>query len=228
MREAWTTGGALLVEGALIMSLPMPGRDYMVAAILVVACVVFAFGWRGRGSVAGRRLIPTAALVLLGVVALAWTIAVPIVAAAEPEMTGEAARRVFAFATTGTAIEFALALLASIGIVRARVVPDPWRWVPVGVLAAMAALSLAGFVVLGIGATAPSPVIFALSALDGIVAVLAVLALGVAALVLASRLPTPGVAETPARAIERSPHPLDREDGERAEHGDDRRGDEER
>jgi len=188
--RAWVYGGALLIGCALIQvadsgAAAAGGADarlglrWIGAALFAAATVLFAFGWRGRGSVTARRPMGTGALTVLAL----WPALELALAAALPA-TADALDMLTTVFYVQLAAWVAAAVIAVAAIWRAGVVPTPWHRAPAAALAVVAATwilpQLVG-VALGERAMEWIGVLFALSA---IVAVAAPLVVGVIALVL--------------------------------------------
>lgn len=112
------------------------------AILLLAACLLLAFGLRVDESAVGRRPFGVTALVLVGVAELGHRIwwLTPAGYGAGP---GAGIQQAFLVLLIGV-----FALLAAIAIGTARVVPRPWRWVPLCVLlGALVVQLLFGFVV---------------------------------------------------------------------------------
>lgn len=143
---AWVIAGALLAGSAL---LPLMAGSFtgtwlgqvisVVAQIaFALAMAVFAFGWQGRGSVVARSVLGIVALVAIGVLPSGLSIVEAIIV---PSLTSTGAYAVWSFVLA--AIPAVAALAAGVEIYRARVVPMPWRVLPLVGLAVVALPHLA-------------------------------------------------------------------------------------
>lgn len=131
---AWIAGGALLIASAVLPSALQAAAPRLATIGVVLwaaALLVFAFGWRGWGSVTARRPLGTSALVLLA----AWALFVAFVPTewlpSAPDAGG------LAFGSVDIAVRVGAAIIAVVQIARAGVVPERWRWAPAWMLAAV-------------------------------------------------------------------------------------------
>lgn len=193
-RRTWMLGGVLLIVVALLwFGIPL-GKEVLTgwaAFILqVVAFAVFAIGLGRQGSVTARRPVGTIALVALGVWALVGPVSRVLMTPptdAEPDALGQYATTVQVVTTTIDVAGLALGVIAAVQIVRARVVPSPWRWLPPAALVVVVAAR-----VLHLLAIQPSGLPLSLDAafflrrLDVVATPLTLLLLGIAAVALAT------------------------------------------
>ncbi|OJU42456.1 MAG: hypothetical protein BGN97_08870 [Microbacterium sp. 69-10] len=195
-RRTWTLGGALIALSALLeLGLPglqglFTGMPFPLTRVLFWAgAVVLAIGMGRAGSVTASRPLGTGVIIALAV----WQVlVVPVVAplttlfaAGEPADAGYSTAVMIGYALNAVAL--ILAILAAVQIARAGVVPPPWRWAPMWVLAAAVAAALLPGLAFAIGMPVDQT---SLSALFGFFALLragAIGALGVLAMVLAAR-----------------------------------------
>ncbi|WP_193597231.1 hypothetical protein [Microbacterium sp. YJN-G] len=192
-RTTWLVGGILLVVAAVlwfgIPLGPQPLSGWVALTVQAAAFVVFAVGLGCGGSVTARRPLGTAALVALGL----WVIAGPAVRllmTALPVGTGPDAAERFAMthlivSITIDVIGLALALIASVQILRAGVVASPWRWMPLAALAVI----VAGRVLLFISTPLPLDAALAARSLAELAIPVVLLLLGAAAIVLSVLTP---------------------------------------
>lgn len=135
-QRTWVTAGVLLVLSALVsvaargpLAVMHPAGDWLFAA----GAVLFAAGLGREGSVTGRRVVGTAATILLAVAPLTQAFWAGFVPADESNPnTVEDISALVSMVYYG--IVFALAVVSVVQIARARVVPSPWRWAPAWVL----------------------------------------------------------------------------------------------
>lgn len=197
---AWVWGGGLLALSAALPALsgsfaggfgPWPVLGWASRLAFAAAMVVFAFGIRRVGSVVARRPLGIVALLIVGVLLPLVEVISSMVFVWDPaDRTGTpwwigAAQAVN---LGGLALWGAAALVASVQIVRARVVPDPWRWAPVWGLAVIAVV-FAATQILMVGAGQPdfqTPAIILAMAWSAVM-LLVPLALGVLAMMLGAR-----------------------------------------
>ncbi len=143
-QPAWIAGGILLVASGIFAFVARPSGTpgYVVSitgvALFSAALLVFAFGARGSGSMAGGR-VGTAALVVLAV----WRLASAVFWGALAVESGSALIQAQGLLITlnyiDLLVQFAAALVVVIRIGRARVVPRPWNWAPAWALAVVVA-----------------------------------------------------------------------------------------
>ena len=131
-RRTWVAAGVLLVLSALVAVVArgplmgiLPAGDWLFAA----GAIIFAVGLGRSGSVTARRVLGTAATILLAVAPLTQGLWARFVPADEPNPnTIEDISATVAMVYYG--IVFACAIVSVVQIARARVVPSPWRWAP--------------------------------------------------------------------------------------------------
>lgn len=192
-QKTWTLGGIALilcgVIGVIQISFPAdPGLvwlDPLNALLYAVALLLFAFGLTRSASLVERKPLGTTALVVLGL----W----PLVSFGIQQwlfqtQAGNDGWMMFGY--IAIALPTAAAIIATMQIARAGVVPGRWRWVPVGAFA-LYALAWTVPQILNFSAG-----MFATQGMIGVVTVLALLAfiagtvgLGVCALIVAARHP---------------------------------------
>ena len=189
-RRAWLLGGSLLVAHAVLVLidgrspiLAFPYAGFILDAVWAAALVVFAFGIRGAGSVVARRP--------LGVVSLLVAAAAPAASAllwwSIPFSAWDASAATIV-ATGVTVLSLASLIIATVVIGRAGAVPHRVRWVPLIVLAVAAgAQVLAQVVVVASSGSLVQPDLVALVFGTAAVGTLAVLLLGILAIVFAPR-----------------------------------------
>lgn len=184
--RAWVIGGALFLASVVIGvgTLPMvaviAGGSILATLLFSAALVVFAIGSHGRGSVTARRPLGTIALCVLAV----WSPAVSIIEGAALGDTPYGSLRTIGY--VDNAVQFTLALIAVVQIVRAGVVPRPWAWLPAVVLGLLTVLWLVEQ--LPVAQTDPA-LATVLTTAEGLVRVGAPVVFGVVAIVLANKLP---------------------------------------
>jgi hypothetical protein len=106
-----------------------PGKDWLFA----VAGIVLVIGIGRGGSITARRVVGTISTILLVIAPLTqwyWFTLLP-------QNTGDPNAEEDAWVLVATAyfgILIVLALIAVIAIIRAGVVPSPWRWAPLWVM----------------------------------------------------------------------------------------------
>ncbi|MFJ2552614.1 hypothetical protein [Microbacterium sp. NPDC087591] len=135
-RLTWVAGGVLLLLSVAVglgargpLAALSPGRDWLFAA----AGVLLAIGIGHAGSITGRRFVGTVStilLVLAPVTQLYWFALVPD-SAGDPN-AAEDAWVLVAAAYFGVLV--VLAVISVSAIVRAGVIPSPWRWAPLWVM----------------------------------------------------------------------------------------------
>lgn len=198
---AWVWGGALLIASALLPLVTTASvNDLGTRAVFrwigilafTAALLLFALGWRGRGSVVARRPVGLAALIM-------WAIIGPlgaVVGAMLPPYDDGAAGFYSALYNVEMLVWLGAGIVATVAIARAGVVPAPWNRVPiwaflvvvgVGVLSQVVAVALAGRP----GDQDALGLLFGLTAL---LSLLAPMLLGILAIVLGLRIdPRPTV-----------------------------------
>jgi hypothetical protein len=197
-RRTWMLGGGLLVLSALLglgmseLQGLITGLPFDITQVLFWAgAVVLAIGLGRSGSVTARRKLGTGVIVVLAVwqtvlSSLVWAMT----GAGDASTTGDFSR-VAVISTASEVVALGLAIIAVMQIGRAGVVPKPWNWAPLWVLAVWVAAQLLP-TLLAVGGSSADPT--ALNALFGFFSLLkgvAIAFLGVLAIVLALR-PAPG------------------------------------
>ncbi|MDF2991550.1 MAG: hypothetical protein K0S37_2064 [Microbacterium sp.] len=189
---AWTLGGSLLIGATVLPPIYQPPSYWMVgtsvvwSVMLAASLLVFAFGIRGHGSVTARRPLGTIALTALAALTVLMAVLelTPVLSGAHPS------KDFIAIATTVTQVDlflrFGLALVATVQIARAGIVPAPWNWAPLVCLCAVGAAWLGETVIWASAATAPTGAVWTLP-LAGMTSSLAAIFLGVLAIALANR-----------------------------------------
>ena len=162
------------------------GADFARNALYAAALLVFAVGIRGGGSITARRPLGTVTLVVLAALILFMPIAEGIIFSGE-----HPSNSLLAFGYTNSFAQFALALIAATQIARAGVVPRPWNWLPLWILAAVSVLWFVQQIAAGNLAPETIPLILTTARLDGLVRNGASAFLGVLAIVLATRPDSP-------------------------------------
>ncbi|MCK8610689.1 hypothetical protein [Agromyces sp. C10] len=202
-RLAWTIGGALLIASTFVAAFlgpvlwSVPGGEFLGPVLVAVALLLFAFGFRGAGSVTAGRPLGTVALVLLAL----WSFADRAVWWLLPLDESTPERFGFLFAAIPL-LRAVLAAVACVQIARAGVVPAPWNWAPCWALVAVILPSLAqALVVAAAPQSADQAILTLLVSLDGLARAAAAVFLGVLAIVLANRLDRTRTVDiiTPAR-----------------------------
>lgn len=135
-RLTWVAGGVLLLLSAAVglgargpLAALSPGKDWLFAA----AGVLLVIGIGRGGSITGRRFMGTVSTILLvlsPVTQSYWFSVVPD-SAGDPN-AAEDAWVLVATAYFGTLV--VLAMISVSAIVRAGVIPSPWRWAPLWVM----------------------------------------------------------------------------------------------
>ncbi|BDZ54235.1 hypothetical protein [Agromyces marinus] len=188
-RRAWVLGGGLLLASTVVGSVAapalwgVPGSGFAGPALFSIALLVFAFGFRGAGSVTARRPLGTAALSLLAV----WTFADGILLDLLPLESMSAAEQMLV-SISDTVLTAALAAIACVRIGRAHVLPPPWNWAPCWALGAVIVPAVLQYLVFAFDAGSPDlRVATVLVGLDSLVRTIAAVFLGVVAIVLSTR-----------------------------------------
>jgi len=183
--RVWIVGGSLLLAAVVIgAGVATVWTDAGVVRELLVAAalLLFAFGFRGAGSITACRPVPTIALTVLAISLLVSPLLNAIL------FSLGAALDVIAAATQITlVVQFACALIAVMAIGRLAVVPSPFNWAPA---LALAGITLSGVAqaVAAIAITQNAQEVFVvLIGVDVIIRVGTLVALGVIAIVLGDR-----------------------------------------
>ncbi|QTV79015.1 hypothetical protein [Microbacterium sp. NIBRBAC000506063] len=187
-KRTWLVGGILLlivVLLGLVREMVGPYLPWWVdRGLLAAAFVVFAIGLGRGGSVTGRRMLGTAALVILAV----WQLLSPLLWRVLTPSEYESALGVLrVLGTAEQALVFALALIAVVQIGRTAVIPGPWNWAPAWALAAVVAVQLVSALIAATRGLLDHMLVIVFVGVGGVVAVAAQAFLGVLAIVLALR-----------------------------------------
>lgn len=155
-RLTWVAGGVLLVLSVVVglaargpLAGLSPGKDWLFAA----AGVVLAIGIGRGASITARRVVGTIATILLVIAPLTQWYWFSLL----PDNTGDPNAEEDAWVLVAAAyfgILIVLAIVSAIAIIRAGVVPSPWRWAPLWVMLgtpATYALGLAFFAAAPLG-----------------------------------------------------------------------------
>lgn len=205
-RVTWMLGGVLLILASLasfgVPLGPQPFAGWAGLVLQAAAFAVFALGLARPGSVTARRPVGTAALCALGL----WIVAGPVTRLLLPALPTDAGPdaieqyvlmlQVVAIATD--VVGLVLAVIAVVQIVRAHVVPSPWRWLPVAALVAVVVarmLQLLMLQQLALPLPLPLSVVAVVQSLGRMASPVVLLILGLAAVVLA------GLSLRQARAV---------------------------
>lgn len=111
-----------------------PALFFVQSVLLAASLLVFAFGFRGQGSVTALQPLGTAALVVLAAASLLGDFSTLLGSASFDLM--------MAVANLGLLVQVAAAVVAVVQIGRAGVVPRPWNWAPAWCLAVIVVASL--------------------------------------------------------------------------------------
>jgi len=183
--RVWIVGGSLLLAAVVIgagVATVWTGAGVVRELLVAAALLLFAFGFRGAGSITACRPVPTIALTVLAISLLVSPLLNAIL------FSLGAALDVIAAATQITlVVQFACALIAVMAIGRLAVVPSPFNWAPA---LALAGITLSGVAqaVAAIAITQNAQEVFVvLIGVDVIIRVGTLVALGVIAIVLGDR-----------------------------------------
>lgn len=190
-RRPWIVAGILLIISAVLpLTLSIaPGGTFGSAVSLLAALsfsaavIVFAFGWRGQGSVVAGAPTGVVALVVLAVVGpVSWILF----------LVFPFGVSVVALAWIGNGIQVVsliAAVIAALAIGRSGVVPRPWNWAPAWAWGVVVATQVIFQLVLasGVGLTPDQELLIAVNGLLTVVDTAASLFIGILAIVLASR-----------------------------------------
>ncbi|MBT2485922.1 MULTISPECIES: hypothetical protein [unclassified Microbacterium] len=134
-RRTWVAGGALLLLSVAVgiaargqLASFAPAKDWVFAAAMILLVV----GMGRAGSLTARRIVGTAAAILLVTVPLTqsyWFSFIP--DSTEDPHLAEDVGAFIAFTYHG--IMAILAVITVVEIARAKVIPSPWRWAPLWV-----------------------------------------------------------------------------------------------
>ena len=172
--RTWTIAGSgLILCGVLGM------------IVWAVAVLLFAIGLSREASVVARRPLGLTALAIVALWPLAATALGATLSQTDPT-GGGAGWQVLGYASL--LIPAAAGLIGGVQLGRAGVIPAPWRWAPLWVLAAQAAAwALPQILFVALGPDDVQPVAAALAAIGTLPFLAATVGLGVLALVLAAR-----------------------------------------
>jgi len=191
---AWVWGGGLLIASALLpiiatSSLNDPATRATVGWIgtlaFTSALLLFAFGWRGRGSVVAGR--PA------GVIAMTvWGMSGPlsaVTAALLPPYDDASAGIYEALYYVELLVWLAAGIVSVVAIARAGVVPPPWNRAPAWAFAAIVGVGVAmQIAMVGVAGRPDSQdALLLLSGADSLVRTVVPLSLGILALVVGLR-----------------------------------------
>lgn len=135
-QRTWVAGGVLLLlsvavgvaaRGPLVGI--SPAKDWLFAG----AAILFVVGLGRAGSVTGRRVVGSVAIVLLAVAPMTqsyWFSFIPD-SKADPHLAEDVSVHI---ALTYYGIVATLAVISVVEIARAKVVPSGWRWAPMWVI----------------------------------------------------------------------------------------------
>jgi hypothetical protein len=174
-------GSVVIGVGAQPLIAQLAGGTIVATLLFSAALVVFAIGSGGRGSVTARKPLGTIALCALAV----WTPATDIVQqlmAATLITSGTS----LAYTSVSALVQFVLALIVVVQIVRAGVVPRPWSWGPAVTLAIMAVVWLLEQLP---PLQTDMAVAAALMTIEGLVRIAAPILFGVVAIAFANHVP---------------------------------------
>lgn len=190
-QRVWIIGGSLLVaHSAIILILgayPMPiaGAGTVLDVIWAASLILFAFGFRGAGSVVARQPVGIIALVVAGLqpllASLAWRVVPTAVESFDQQLN-------LILGQGLAAVMLAALVTAAVVIGRAGAVPHRLRWLPLIVVAVVASADvLTQVVVTSAVGTLVRLDITALIFGTRILGQLGVLLLGILAIVFAPR-----------------------------------------
>lgn len=191
-RTSWVIGGIGLVLCGVIAVLGTTVRfsptsvimSLLEGALWAAAVIVFAVGRTRAESVVARRTLGMIALFGVAV----WPLAATITSAALQSATTVGGEAWSVFGYVSMVIPVGVGAVACVEIVRARVLPDPWRWAPMWVFGASIAVWLLPQLLLPTtGAADVGATVDVLSALGTLVILARTIGLGILALVLAAR-----------------------------------------
>lgn len=201
-RRAWMTGGTLLIlssvlalTGALPFGFPIVGADVVGSACYAAALVIFAFGFRGSGSVTNRRPLGTVALVILAAWTVLWASLHGVIGSLAASDAGMNVTLSLGYANS--LITVITALVAAVQIARASVVRRPWNWAPTWAVAATAIPFIVSQMLLA-GQPDGGALNFAiaLTTVSGLINIVGCAFLGVLAFVLSNVAPRTGTVPT--------------------------------
>lgn len=191
-RRTWLTGGILLVSAALLylvssIAAPMLRSAPIGDLCFAVAVFIFAIGLGKAGSVTARRPMGTGALIAFVI----WWLAYPKIMALmfEPEAFGWIPLY-STLSITALVVALVLAVIAVVQIARIAVVPAPWNWAPLWALCVVVLGQVINALPIGAVFSDDQNMLIAFSGLLQLVGTIAMVFLGVVAIVLAAR-PTP-------------------------------------
>ncbi len=181
--SAWGVGGAAFDASSVLL--------WLSRAALAASLLVFAFGWKGEGSVIARRPVGVIALVVLAFMPLTDLIWIAIPYEATPSDI------LLWLNYTLLAVWLAAAIIAVAAVARAGVIARPWNIAPAIGLAVVAGTG-ALLQVVGVSTGADGMGFGLLRLLNELVMILVPVLLGVLALVLGLR-PAPPAEPTPVQ-----------------------------
>lgn len=190
-RRAWIIGGSLLIVVALIPLIVTnlgPGIPFTGIVSDIAWCaamVIFAFGIRGEGSVVARNLVGVIALVVAGVAPLTFEVVwavIPLPTTPTGPTAGLMALGIVQLLVPGAALVVAAVVIARAGAVTGRV-----RFAPLIAVCAVITMYVMVQLVGMAAPTAGQQVLVPLFGLLTLVSTAALVAVGVLAIVLASR-----------------------------------------
>ena len=137
-RRTWVVGGALLV-GSAMLRLAAQGPLFALASgvdlLFAAGALLLAIGIGRAGSVTARRPLGTGAVVALVVVLLGWPLVANLVTSDDEGFgDGQLIGRAFLVTLVQIVLLLAFAIVATVQIGRAGVVPRPWNWAPLWAL----------------------------------------------------------------------------------------------
>jgi hypothetical protein len=203
LSRSWMVGGIGLIAagvsenigyalaatgGVLVMN--VIGELFFAAAVLV-----FAFGLTREASVVARGPLGVTAMVIVAL----WPLASSATAQALAPQAEGSPDGLIVFGYVSILIPVAAGLIAAIEIARAGVVPSPWRWAPLWVLAVqVVAWVIPQLIQVAVGPDAMAQYV-GLFTVPGVVgAMAATFGLGILAVVLAERMRHAVSADVPA------------------------------
>lgn len=200
--RAWVWGGALLVVSAVIPTALHSVYEPAVAQLgfwlstlaFAAAMLLFAFGWRGVGAVAGSQRYGMIALIVVGL----WPVARAIIGVLVPQDLWLETTFSMGFGYADLLVQLAAATLAAVAVWRGGVVPRPWNRAPAWGLVVLVAVSVI-IQVIAIATRSQDQVTLILwGQLAGLVSFVVPVGLGILAIVLGMRVdPRPPVAVYP-------------------------------
>lgn len=214
MTTAWVWGGGLLIASAVVPLIgyssaagPAASNTASWVGMLAfsAAMLLFAFGWRRRGSVVAGRTAGVIALIVLALATPAYAAVTSILLSASGESALEDPGVYSLLYYIDLTVRAGAGALAAVAVGRARVVPPPWCWAPAWGLAALVGTGVlvqVTAVAMG-GREGAAQTLLALVEVSSIVSILVPLLLGVLAIVLGVR---GGSDEAPRAAVQVYPN----------------------